>query len=188
VSVTFTEREALRQMIEYYKEERNRLLEEMTKATGRLSELDKLDNVHPEYQPKEGIVEEKETQTEPTSNRMSLEEAIEKHNKLYEPDKEIKPNGNLSLEIDRCKASDKEKNKVTKVPTKRGHYQDVKLISKDIAVILKEAGRPMKTSEIIKKLEEKGIKHKNPYTLLQQAKGYEPKIDKAHFGYYQYKW
>lgn len=180
--VTFTEREALRQMIEYIKDERSRLWDEYVKITTRLSELDEIDNVHP---PKEEVKQEP----------MSLLEAINVHNQVYgSPDEdtdleEIVEEPQIkqrNSEIQTYKDYDNSK-RVTKNNMKNSRYRDVQAISKDAVVILKEAGRPMRTKELIATLKGAGVSVHSPYALIQQIREYEPRIERVKFGYYQYR-
>ena len=183
MNVTFTEREALRQMMNYIKEERQRLWEEYVKATNRLAELDKIEGTVEEVKEKpvedeivKGVVES-----------MTLTEAIELHNKQRgikeEPVKETVYNSDM----ERYKDFDNSK-RVVRTPIKRSKYRDVKSISKTAVAILKEAGRPLKTAELIEGLEKRGINVNTPYVLIQQIRTYEPKIERVKFGYYQYRY
>ncbi|QIW88683.1 hypothetical protein P59_086 [Bacillus phage P59] len=192
MSVTFTERKALEKYIEYIVEERTRLLEEYKSAMSRLSKLDDIDNVHPEITEK---VEQSAPALSPAKQIIpemvpaqpgpinSLEEAIEALQAINGvPDSEDKYVYDRQKEI--IKDIDRKNSPVKSKSTQR----DIKKITQEVVNILKDAGRPVKTRDIIKKLEEKGHKVSSPYGMINQVKGYEPKIQQVSHGYYQYKW
>lgn len=241
MSITFTERKALEEYIEYIKEERARqtatyeeerarqearhaeqmdkLMEEYRGIIQRLSRLDEIDNVHPvqsavvtpikttskedivklieeseEEQVKDPEPEVKEVTQVPDEPKQeqtkeeSLAEAVERFNKrFFEPlSKEVDPepiNYNHAKEL----VKDHEYKKARRNRNSTSTQRDVKTLSKEIVSFLKQVGRPVKTSQIIKHLKDKGHKMSSPYALLYQAKSYEPKIQSASFGYYQYK-
>lgn len=219
MSVTFTEREALRQLIEYIKEERARLWEEYIKATRRLSELDKLDNIHPEnkqpitinLEPIGFTKEEPEHAQEGEQQELkdiqvtadleiddeddwlkeyeglTLEQTIEKFNRDNGIDlaDDAKKDTISKVEIEIAKDYD-EKSRPVKTNTKTSFYKDIKTITQDVVSILKEAGRPIRTREVIKQLEDRGIVVNNPYSLLTETRKYDPRIQNVKFGYYQY--
>lgn len=219
MSVTFTEREALRQLIEYIKDERARLWDEYIKAVGRLAELDRLDNVHPEIKlevPKtpvqipevkvespivtqviENNVEEEledEQQELDEYKGLPLADAVAKWNSergfgAIEEDKQNQTSLFKASDIEATKDYDNRVNSAVKLHRKRSKQRDIKVLTKDIVSILKEAGRPLKTKDIIDSLEERvGVELKNPYNILSLAKKYEPKIESVKYGFYQYKY
>ncbi|AYJ75167.1 hypothetical protein BSP36_080 [Bacillus phage BSP36] len=184
MSITFTEREALELKMKYILEERTRLDDQFNFCLERLRELDELDNIHPNSKVENKKVEIKVADGESV---MSLEEACNKHTDVH--------HSGDSKEITE-KAEKVEKSPVaTSVVTKRvgkardSHYRDVKKLSYQVASILKEAGKPMKVAEIMKKLDKAGVSTHAPYALMNSVTKYQPKIIKAGgFGYYQYKW
>jgi hypothetical protein len=191
VSVTFTERKALEQYIEYIVEERSRLLEEYKSAMARLSKLDDIDNVHPEIpkkveqsapalSPAKQLIPEMVTPQAGPIN--SLEEAIEALQVMNGAPTEDKQVYDRQKEI--IKDIDRKNSPVKSKSTQR----DIKKIAQEVVNILKDVGRPIKTRDLIKRLEEKGHKVSSPYGMLNQVKGYEPKIQQVSHGYYQYKW
>jgi len=225
MSVTFTERKALEEYIDYIKEERvrqearhaeqmDKLMDEYKSTIQRLSKLDEIDNVHPvqaevvnqvQVTPAEDIVklieepstEEEEpvveevkpnTQEIQKMKKESLEEAVERFNKrFFEPlKKEVDPepiNYSHAKEL----TKDQEYKKSLKKGERKSTRRDVQTIAQEIMLFLKEIGRPAKSAEIFTHLKSKGYKLSSPYALLYQAKNYNPKIQSASFGYYQYK-
>lgn len=172
VRVTFTERVALERMVKYIEEERARLWDEYIRITNRLAELDAIENINPTK------VEAEEEKSETQVSTMTLEEAVRKHSELHRYTPEASINSKIKLEIEKLKDYE---------TPKKSNRTDVRQAAVQIAHILKEAGRPVKMSDIVKMLEDKGIKTNNPYVLMQQARNYEPKIERAKFGYYQYR-
>jgi len=95
---------------------------------------------------------------------LSIEEAIQKHGEEngYDPfeDEDLDEIDNeedeTQSEIDNAQVeylkNYDNNNTVTKVHPRKSHYRDVKQIAKIDVSILKEAGRPMKSKEIIDKL------------------------------------
>lgn len=175
--VTFSEREALKHLIIYIQQERDRLLDEYTKAVNRLSELDRIDN----------SIQHREENIE-----MSLEEAIDKHNKengyLDVTDETTKNSIEYDGDREYYKDYDNKNNRVTKIPSKSSKYQDVRRVSQDVVSILKEKGTPIKTKDLIVEMSNRGIKTSSPYVLLNQIRRYQPRIERVDFGYYQYRW
>ncbi|QDP42859.1 hypothetical protein HWC53_gp230 [Bacillus phage vB_BmeM-Goe8] len=233
MSVTFTERKALEEYIQYIKEERARqearhaeqmdkLMEEYRGTIQRLSKLDEIDNVHPvqaavvtpiKTTPKEDIVklieesEEEEVEQvkdpepevievtqvpdEPKQEQTkeeSLVEAVERFNKrFFEPLKEEIDNKPINYDSAKEAVKEHEYKKSRKYRSRTSSQRDVRTITTEIVSYLKQAGIPIKTSQIIKHLKNKGHKMSSPYALIYQAKNYDPKIQSAGFGYYQYK-
>lgn len=79
-------------------------------------------------------------------------------------------------------------NRAVKTPTRNSGYRDIKVIAQYAKAILKEAGIPLKTAELIKRLEDANINTSSPYSLMQNIRKHEPNIIMAGRGYYQYKW
>lgn len=68
----------------------------------------------------------------------------------------------------------------------RGSTNDNRIIAQFAKTILKDYGVPMKAKKLLEKLREAGISMKSPYETLAQIKGYEPCIQSAGYGLYQY--
>jgi chorismate mutase len=212
----FNERQALMEFISYVKEERSRLLEEYLQAMQRLQKLDNLERMastdldtetmekiiataskYTQSQSTNEVTEQEEKSTgEPTndsSKQMTLEEEINHFNKKRFGD-EYNPEEKAEEHIHRFTSKkeaylDKDHNKthVTKVPTKGGHYNDVKKIALEVGSMLKEAGKPLKTSEIIKRLRDNGHRVNSPYSMLDRIKHYNKNVTRVSHGYYQYQ-
>lgn len=180
MSVTFTERKALEQYIQYLQEERARLLVEYKGAMVRLSKLDELDNVHPE-KPIVEKVEEKIVENEKPIT--SLEDAISAIQDLNGSFEEEEVDPKYAREKEALKDLDN-RNK----PIKSRSNQDVKKVTQAAVSILKEAGIPIKTSKLMSMLKEQGFRINSPYSMMAQIRGYEPRITQASHGYYQYKY
>lgn len=201
--VTFTEREAIRKMLDYLQKEKERIYNQEMNLLDRLRELDNIEepkaeipSLHPLYQPDYSNVIpcnltgiELEPEKEWTPCEWAHAEESEAQN--VETFKELEQFAEKSLipktEIEALKDKD-QKNNPIKIPTRNSNYRDVKVVAQYIKAILKENEVPMKTSDLIEKLKETGINISSPYVLLAQATKYEPRIQKAKFGYYQYKW
>lgn len=198
MSVTFTEREAIRKMLDYIEAERERLFNQSLNLLDRLRELDGIEgHTLPEVaefvQP---LLPDYPDIKACNLEDISLQEVFERHTEENPPEElkwemiptvETKEDIIPKVEIEALK--DKEqKNRPIKNPTRNSKYRDVKVIAQYIKVILKDAGVPIKTAELIKRLKETGVDVSSPYVLIAQATQYEPRIQKAGFGYYQYKW
>ncbi|QFP93362.1 UNVERIFIED_ORG: hypothetical protein Xoosp15_97 [Xanthomonas phage Xoo-sp15] len=68
----------------------------------------------------------------------------------------------------------------------RGTTNDNRIIAQFAKVILKDYGVPIKAKKLLSKLRDAGISMNSPYETLTQIKNYEPSIQKAGHGYYQY--
>lgn len=68
----------------------------------------------------------------------------------------------------------------------RGTTNDNRIIAQFAKVILKDYGKPIKAKLLLQKLRDAGISMKSPYETLAQIKGYEPSIQSAGYGLYQY--
>jgi hypothetical protein len=204
-AVTFTEREAIKKMMDYIEREKERLSNQYIGLLDRLRELDELEK--PLQKVIGGGLPEGKADTLSSTeikdkhyngspfladyshvrpcnlSELSLDEAIKVHNEMYAREEELDHEEELipKTEIEALKDKD-EKNK----PVKTSSQRDVKVVAQFIKAILKEAGIPLKTSELIKRLDEAGINTSSPYVLLQQASQYDPKIQKPKFGFYQY--
>lgn len=194
MNVTFSEREAIKKMMDYIESERTRLWDQYIKLSDRLRELDQIERhvnatMEPKVESTATVVKVKEPKKEeevnPEGTTVELAEFINNYNK---------ENKNQTIEnrveYDRQKEILKDidnKKRPVKTPTRRGKYRDVKVITQNIKAVLKEAGVPIKTSELIKRLREMGIDMSSPYSLIQQARQYDPRIERAKFGYYQYR-
>lgn len=207
-NITFTEREALKDYLEYIRQELGRLNGEYRTTLDRLARLDEIDNVHPVNLSKQvkvhaPVQEVEDSETNKPESKSEVETKDESNVKPAEDNSEgsvfklaellrkaneerglveteEKPS-QVNTIVKRIPTTIREKNRASK-------YRDVQIIAKDIVSILKEAGVPIKVSEIMEKLKEKGVRTNSPYSLMDRARKYEPSIKKAKFGYYQYKW
>lgn len=68
----------------------------------------------------------------------------------------------------------------------RGTTNDNRIIAQFAKVILKDYGVPIKAKKLLEKLRDAGISMNSPYETLTQIRNYEPSIQKAGHGYYQY--
>ncbi len=68
----------------------------------------------------------------------------------------------------------------------RGTTNDNRIIAQFAKVILKDYGVPIKAKKLLDKLRDAGICMNSPYETLTQIRNYEPSIQKAGHGYYQY--
>lgn len=191
MSVTFTEREAIKKMLDYIETERERLSNQSLNLLDRLRELDEIEAPIPDRKPDLKALAEILSPVPvideiPDVTPIELYEDTKEFANVpipewfpQEEEKEIIP----KTEIEALKDID-QKNK----PVRTSSQRDVKMIAQYIKAILKSSEVPMKTAELIKQLKEAGIDVSSPYVLLAQASQYEPRIQKAGFGYYQYKW
>ncbi|AMO26016.1 hypothetical protein Blue_194 [Bacillus phage Deep Blue] len=78
------------------------------------------------------------------------------------------------------------KNLQMKPALMRGTTNDNQVVSQFAKVILKDYGIPIKAKLLLEKLREAGVVMKSPYETLKQIRNWEPGIQKAGHGYYQY--
>ncbi|APZ82542.1 hypothetical protein Goe24_00790 [Bacillus phage vB_BsuM-Goe24] len=183
---TFTEREAIEMKLKYILEERTRLSDQFNFYLDRLRELDSMDS-------------SKLSKTEATvevakhGETMSLDEAIKKHNEAAEKyDESPKVQADHKDEEHKKESPKNEKKTKRKKESGRGKgsrnnpYRDIKKISYQVASILKEAGKPVKLADLMKELQSRGVSTHSPHMLMIHIQKYQPKVQKAAFGYYQY--
>jgi hypothetical protein len=142
----------------------------------------------------EEVVETAQETTIEPSGKMSLAEAIDVYNKQVEAEREnisdtlspFQQNAAFIRDLEIMKDVEN-KRKIAKKRKKGKKYRNTKEVAYEVRTILKDAGRPVKTSDLIEQLKQTGIEIANPYTLLTRVKQQDPRIEKASFGYYQYK-
>lgn len=180
-----SEREAIQQAMNYIQQQQIRLQDDYMKLLDRQRELDAIERAQ-EPEPVAVMVPE-----------VPLSEAILSHNKRFGHTDSVQPSGaagyssvrnsRYSSEIEKLKDSDS-KSRVMKNSTKNSSFRDISVVATEIKGILREAGVPMKSKDILAKLEERGVKMtKFPHQTITQSMKYDNKIEKASFGYYQYR-
>lgn len=177
----FNERKALQEHIQYLREERRRLGDEIWKAHERLKQLDEAAQ-HPEVLEKMYNTVERLEKLLPTMNAVqTIENSELPSNLILDTPEEMEAKiSNYEIEL--------EKEKVFRASRmKKGTQTDVKELAVVILNYLKERGIPVKTSEIRGYLEEHGITHKNMTNTMNQVMNYQPKIERVSKGYYQVK-
>lgn len=191
MSEMLTERKALQDYIEWLKDERRRLGEEYWSAIERLRVLDqevqtdissidmvndlsklikmqtetvnKLGNLIPSI-PVETIVESW-SETE----RVSIE--TEKNYSKISP-----------------KQMEQEKDREDFSATIKRRNNSIKNLSSDVSTFLEGAGAPVKMAEIENYVLQKGYnKFSNPSDIMNKIMNYNPRIERAYRGYYQYR-
>lgn len=194
MTVTFSERDAIQRMMSYIEEERARLWGDYKNLLERLGQLDEIDRpleaapIEEETEPVVEVPEESMKQNMVSAPiipmvvpEKSLADVIAE---LNQEAKEEAPR--FRKEVEELK--DKEyKNRKIKNPTRGGGSADIAVVAQFAKAILKEAGEPIKTSELIQKLREADIKMWSPYSILNQIRKYDQNIENVERGYYQYK-
>lgn len=197
MSETYTERKALKEYIEWIREERRKLSDEYWKSIERLRELDEKAEQdlkeYPEVIDKLVHVIEKQTITVRKMNeqipQVPLEEAVKQFNVTHAGDEGIESFNEkyptitqLDREIERQKDADERNSKL-----KRRKQQDGREIANEIVSYLKASGQPVKMKEVTKYLEEKGYKISNPTIAMNTTMMYESRVERVTKGYYQYR-
>jgi len=187
--VTFNERQAIKEYIDYlkkendrttemYRESRERYMSEYKEAIQRLRVLDDIDRKIEKAEAPAPVIQEA-APSEPQG--MSLQEALE----LYNKERQSEPTSDdIAFEYNR---QEEEKKEQLYKARKYVKLLDHKQLTEEIASILKKAGRPIKSSELKKQLTAMDYPVTNIYSVLQSAMIYDPKIEQAMRGYYQYK-
>jgi hypothetical protein len=212
LTVTLSERAAIERMMGYIEKERERLWGQYTTLLDRLRELDEIERPFveevkaPVIEIKHVVKEEPEAETEapePFIEEVAVTAEVEEKEEVAEEPIEEMESETQSLadiieqakeklnstkpnyikEIEEIKDRDAKNN-----PLKNNGTRDVKIVAQFARAILKEKGVPMRTKELIKKLEEANINMSSPYVLLNQVRAHDPKIETVGHGYYQYKW
>lgn len=124
-----------------------------------------------------------ESQQDPETPALNGEEYVFSFDDFLKQAKEEEEKPKFTKEIEELKDRDANNN-----PLKTPSTRDVKIVSQYVRAILKEAGRPLKTAELIKQMEEANIDTSSPYVLLGQVRNYDPKVENIAHGFYQYKW
>jgi hypothetical protein len=191
-TITFNERKAIEEYIEYlkkdndritamYREQREKNMLEYKEAIKRIRVLDEIDRQI--EKPAVQAVEEEKTTVTAGIQPLSLQEAIEQYNKERELESKDKPFEYNSQAEQRRTQQYAETNR----KNKRAKRIDTSVVAKDIASFLKERGVPTKANEITKHLRELGYKLNNPYLVLKRVKEYDPKVEMVTKGFYQYR-
>lgn len=191
IQVIYTERQAIKERMEELKNERRELKNEYEVLLQRLRELDDRE-IH--AYDVEGILSGLKETVQDLSKcipRIPVDVAIEEFRKRVqqqefredtatEEKEEVKEESNLTEEFHK-------EVKRAQIP-KRKKRQDVKKVISHIVMILKEAGRPMKTKEINEELiDQFGINYGNSiYQVVSQARQTHPNISQPSHGFYQY--
>lgn len=182
-----SEREAIQQAMNYIQQQQSRLQDDYMKLLDRQRELDDIERAQePKPEPVAVAVPE-----------VPLAEAILSHNTRFGHTDTVQPSGaagyssmrnsRYGSEIEKLKDSDN-KNRVAKNNTKNSPFRDISVVATEIKSILREAGVPMKAKDILAKLEDRGVKMTRfPHQTITQSMKYDNKIEKASFGYYQYR-
>lgn len=166
----FTERVALREYLEFLREERERITTEYWNTLNRLRELDEK--------------EERETQGQKFNvpeKGSSFQDAVEAMNNLDEDDN-VEQTRISQQDIEEMKDYDE----VT-VSVKRSRRNDIKSLSYQVASYLKNSPVPVKMSELKEFMEDQGHKTKNPTDLMNHIMEYHPRVERVSRGYYQYR-
>ncbi|AIW03468.1 hypothetical protein CPT_Moonbeam70 [Bacillus phage Moonbeam] len=186
---TFNERRAIEEYIDYLKKENDRFTEmyrasrehNMKEYKEAIQRLRVLDDIERKIE-KEEVPTLVAQEASPSKDQgMSLREALDQYNKEREAEH---TDNDKAFEYNRQEEEKKEQLYKEKKYVK---LLDHKQLTEELAVILKKAGRPIKSSELKKQLNDEGYPVTNMYSVLQSAMIYDPKIEQAMRGYYQYK-
>mgnify|MGYP001091113174 CR=1 FL=1 len=187
--ITFNERQAIKEYIDYlkkendrvtemYRESRERYMSEYKEAIQRLRVLDDIDRKVEKEEAPAPVIQETEP---PKAETITLQEALE----MYRDKKESESTtDDKAFEYNR---QEEEKKEQLYKEKKYARLLDHKQLTQEIASILKKAGRPIKSNELKKQLNAMDYPVTNIYSVLQSAMIYDPKIEQAMRGYYQYK-
>jgi len=185
--ITFNERKALQDKIEYLKQERARAVEmyresmdfymrEYKESIDRIRQLDEIEAtaatpVQPEPQVQvQPIIQEVSAET--------LEEMIAKRSEKKEP--------TFIYNREKQLVKDFEYNERVAKSGRRAPRQDIKAMAEEVKEFMKDKGRPVKTKEILNFLRENS--YNVSYPTVQKIREYAPQIQSLTHGYYQYKW
>lgn len=162
----YTERQAIKEYIEYLQRNIERMNEEYKNSIQRLAELDQMEGVY-------GASREESAATTATNDLNFDLDAPAGVETTY-PSKR-------TIEIEAAK----DKEDYTK---RRGSRQDIQSITKGLVYVLKAKGRPLKKEELFDLYEKEfETKVKSKGNVLRMARDYDPRIEQASWGYYQYR-
>jgi hypothetical protein len=181
----YTEREALKEYIEFIKEERRKLGEEYWKAIQRLKEIDSSiansNEMPADILSKLVEVVSNQNQTVEKLNQIIPPVPVEAVIEFYQS--ETTTTSKISVDqIEREKEKDEHFQ-----PVKKANRVDRKDLAYKIAGFLKEMERPVQSKEIKGFLEEEGFKFQNVSEVMKTSMEHHQRIDRAMRGYYQYK-
>lgn len=193
-TVTFNERQAIEDLLQYLRKDKDRLVEmfreqmdrnmmEQKEAIKRLRVLDEIDRkiLEPVLPPI--------TEALPTSvvidGGASIKEMVDNFNKNREEQEKDTPK---PFVYDREKERmNEQKYRANKRAYRKGTPVDMEVVTKETVEFLKETGRPVKTKEVLENLRSNGHKLNSPYSVFQQIREREPRIQSVTKGFYQYK-
>ncbi|WQZ49501.1 hypothetical protein Z3_185 [Bacillus phage Z3] len=115
----------------------------------------------------------------------SLQEYFEENKELLGDTVEVKED-KPKEETDKAPVGEASSMLQMKPAFMRGTTNDNRIIAQFAKVILKDYGVPIKAKKLLDKLRDAGISMNSPYETLTQIRNYEPSIQKAGHGYYQY--
>jgi len=188
----FTERKALKEYMDWIKEERRRLTDEYWKALNELKNLDeKLEkSLDGPSDTIDRLLNLTESQKESVDNLSKLipsipvEVAIDHWKEMNDTHVSDEPVNEFFT--NRQVEEEKEKDEKTQ-PVKIKKRTDVRTLAFEVANYLKEQGVPVKMGKICEFMETKAHKIHNPTSMMVQVMNYEPRIERAKKGFYQYK-
>lgn len=180
--ITFNERKALQDKIDYLKQERARAVEmyreamdfymrEYKESIDRIRQLDEIEATA--AKPIQPIIQEVNAET--------LEEMIAKRNGEKE-----KKESTFVYNREKQLIKDFEYKERVAKSGRRAPRQNIKEMAEEVKEFMKEKGRPVKTKEILNFLRENS--YNVSYPTIQKIREYAPQIQSLTHGYYQYKW
>jgi len=190
-TITFNERKAIEEYIEYlkkdndritamYREQREKNMLEYKEAIKRIRVLDEIERKIEKAEAPAPVIQE----TKPSEPQgMTLEEAIQQYNKERELESKDKP---FQYDSQAEQRRTQQYNETTR-KNRRAKRIDTKVVAKDIEAFLKEKGVPTKANEITKHLRDLGYKLNNPYLVLKRVRDSDSNVEMVVKGFYQYK-
>ncbi|QIA28691.1 hypothetical protein [Phage f2b1] len=186
--ITFNERKALQDKIEYLKQERARAVEmyresmdfymkEYKESIDRIRQLDEIEATANKPVPE--VV-----QPLAATPAQDIFDLISERNKQQEAEK--KKESTFVYNREKQLVKDFEYRERVAKTGRRAPRQDIKAMAEEVKEFLKEKGRPVKTKEILNFLRENN--YNVSYPTIQKIRGYVPQIQSLTHGYYQYKW
>jgi hypothetical protein len=180
----FTERIAIKEELEFIREERRRLTDRYWGLMERLKQLDSEERVNGQFIDMDGVVKSFDRMTKDLSEALSL---VHRHTPMDQL-----PEEPADEPIQDNQVADKEtviKQREFDSTITKTNWKDLKKITPIVSQFLKERGVPVKLSTIFAVLEEQGFKwSKTAYSLtMKTIMEYDKKISPATRGYYQYK-
>lgn len=183
-SVTFTERQALRQYVDYIMDERERLMREYITALDRIAKLDEIEGVR-QHNKATNIELSKELSSSNKVSEQSKSTKPSEDEPMFAKPKRFRDTPSGQRIYNKAQAEEYKDKDKTNGPIKyRSRRRDLKKVSFTILSILKENGDRMALKDILRELSKRDIPTYQPHIIMQSVMKYQPSVKRLGRGHY----